>query len=261
VRIAAVGPGLLLWTKGGSALRPRGHHHGYKRFPESTRSTDRRLPTICFRSSTPVRMAPVDAAANRHRLIVDATRWTALSVAWALLVAVASLAAGFAANSTALIGFGLSSLVDGTASSILVRRFRYERLALRPADELERRSALAIGVLLLLIAAYLAVRASSALAGRSGPEPSTLGVVLTGASMVVLPVLARAKLRLAEPLESQALRADGILSGAGAFLAAATLMGLLLDAALHWWWADSVAALAIAAVLIREGTLTLRSVR
>jgi divalent metal cation (Fe/Co/Zn/Cd) transporter len=203
----------------------------------------------------------VDAAAARHDQIVAATQWCALSVAWALLVAFTALAAGFAANSTALVGFGFSSLVDGTASSILVRRFRHERLDVRPSDELERRAAQAIGVILLLIAVYLAVRAISALADGSGPEPSSLGVVLTGASMLVLPVLAVAKLRLAGPLESQALRADGVLSGAGALLAAATLLGLLLNTTLDWWWADSVAALMIAAVLLREGSLTLQSVR
>jgi divalent metal cation (Fe/Co/Zn/Cd) transporter len=182
-------------------------------------------------------------------------------VAWALLVAVTSLAAGFAANSTALVGFGLSSFVDGTASSILVRRFRHERLDVRPTDELERRAAQTIGVILLLIAGYLAVRAISALADGSGPESSSLGVLLTGASMLVLPVLAGAKLRLAGPLESHALRADGILSAAGAILAVATLMGLLLNTTLDWWWTDSVAALMIAAVLLREGSLTLESVR
>ena len=203
----------------------------------------------------------MDAQAARHDQIVAAIRWCALSVAWALLVAVTSLAAGFAANSTALVGFGLSSFVDGTASSILVRRFRHERLDVRPTDELERRAAQTIGVILLLIAGYLAVRAISALADGSGPESSSLGVLLTGASMLVLPVLAGAKLRLAGPLESHALRADGILSAAGAILAVATLMGLLLNTTLDWWWTDSVAALMIAAVLLREGSLTLESVR
>lgn len=181
-------------------------------------------------------------------------------MAWALLVAFASLAAGFAAHSTALVGFGLSSLVDGTASLILVRRFRHERLDLRPSDELERRAAQAIGLILLLIAGYLAVRAINALADGSGPKSSSLGVVLTGASVLVLPVLAGAKLRLAGPLQSQALRADGVLSAAGALLAAATLLGLLLNTTLDWWWADSVAALMISVVLLREGGLTLRSV-
>jgi divalent metal cation (Fe/Co/Zn/Cd) transporter len=203
----------------------------------------------------------VDAQAARQDQIVAAIRWCALSVTWALLVAFTSLAAGFAANSTALVGFGLSSLVDGTASSILVRRFRHERLDVRPTDELERRAAQVIGVILLLIAGYLSVRSIRALADGSGPESSWLGVVLTGSSMLVLPVLAGAKLRLAGPLESQALRADGILSAAGAVLAVATLMGLLLNTTLDWWWTDSVAALIIAAVLLREGSLTLQSVR
>jgi divalent metal cation (Fe/Co/Zn/Cd) transporter len=203
----------------------------------------------------------VDAPARRDYQIVAAIRWSALSVAWALLVAFASLAAGFAANSTALVGFGLSSFVDGTASLILVRRFRHERLDLRPSDELERRAAKAIGVILILIALYLAVRAVLALAEGSGPEPSPLGVALTTASLLVLPVLARAKLRLAGALESQALRADGVLSAAGAGLAAAALAGLALNTTLDWWWADSVAALMIATVLLREGSLTLQSLR
>jgi divalent metal cation (Fe/Co/Zn/Cd) transporter len=171
------------------------------------------------------------------------------------------LAAGLAASSTALVGFGLSSLVDGGASSILVRRFRRERMNAGPSDELERRAAQAIGVVLYLISLYLAVRAFVALVEGSGPEPSPLGIVLTGASIFVLPLLASAKLRLAGPLESQALRADGVLSAAGAVLAGATLAGLALNTTFDWWWADSVAALLIAGVLLREGIVTLRSAR
>jgi divalent metal cation (Fe/Co/Zn/Cd) transporter len=205
--------------------------------------------------------SPVDASNARHDSIAAAIRWCALSVAWALLVAVTSLAAGFAADSTALVGFGLASLLDGTASSVLVRRFRHERLDLRPSDELERRAAQAIGAVMFLIAGYLAVRAVIALADGSGPESSALGVVLTGASILVLPVLAVAKLRLAKPLASQALRADGVISAAGAVLAAATLLGLVLNTALDLWWADSIAALLIAVVLAREGGLTLQSTR
>jgi divalent metal cation (Fe/Co/Zn/Cd) transporter len=178
-----------------------------------------------------------------------------------VLVAFASLGAGFVANSTALVGFGLSSLVDGIASTILVRRFRHERLDLKPSDELERRAAQGIGVILLLISVYLSVRAVMALADESRPEASPLGIVLTSASMIVLPVLAIAKLRLAGPLGSQALRADGVLSAAGAVLAAATLSALALEAGLDLWWADSIAALLIAAILLREGTLTLRTTR
>jgi divalent metal cation (Fe/Co/Zn/Cd) transporter len=203
----------------------------------------------------------VDASAARGTDVVTAIRWCALSVGWALLGGVTSLLAGLAADSTALVGFGLNSMVDGTASAILVWRFRHERLGARPSGELERRAAELVGVVLLLIAVYLAARASSALAGRSRPEPSSLGVALTGASMLVLPFLATAKLRLARRLESHALHADGVLSGAGAALAAATVMALALNTTLEWWWADPVASLVIAATLLLEGTRTVRSAR
>lgn len=198
---------------------------------------------------------------TRHDAVVAAIRWSAASLGWASLVGVASLVAGLGARSTALVGFGLSSLVDGAASALLVWRFRHERLGVRSLDALERRAAWALGLVLVLIAAYLAVRASIALSEEAGPESSALGGVLTGASMLVLPVLARAKLRLGGALESRALRADGVLSGAGAALAAATLAGLVLTSALDWWWADSVAALVIAAALLREGLLTVAAAR
>jgi divalent metal cation (Fe/Co/Zn/Cd) transporter len=139
--------------------------------------------------------------------------------------------------------------------------FRQERLGVRPSDELERRAALVVGVILVLIALYLAARASTALADQAGPEPSALGIALTSASMLVLPLLATMKLRLARSLASQALRADGVLSGAGAVLAAATLIGLVLNTTLDWWWADSVAALLIAAALLREGGRTVQAAR
>jgi divalent metal cation (Fe/Co/Zn/Cd) transporter len=205
--------------------------------------------------------ALVDATPARHDYVVAAIRWCALSVGWALLVGVTSVVAGLAINSTALSGFGLNALVDGTASSILVWRFRHERLGLGPSTELERRAGQAIGVILLLIALALGVRASIALAERSGPAPSVFGALLTGASMLVLPFLARAKLRLGRHLQSQALRADGVLSAAGAVLATATVIGLVLNTTLDWWWADSVAALLIAAALLRESSLTIRSTR
>jgi divalent metal cation (Fe/Co/Zn/Cd) transporter len=197
---------------------------------------------------------------DRDELLSAAIRWSVLSVGWALLVGTASLLAGVSSGSTALVGFGLSSLVDGTASLVLVWRFRHELHGERPGHELEHLAARAIGVILVLIGLFVAVRAVTALTHHDGPEPSSLGVVLTASSMLVLPILARAKLRLSGPLQSQALRADGVLSAAGAMLAGAALAGLALDAALDWWWADSVAALAIAGALMREGIVTAPSI-
>jgi divalent metal cation (Fe/Co/Zn/Cd) transporter len=94
------------------------------------------------------------------------------------------------------------------------------------------------------------------LSDHSSPDRSTPGLVLSSASILVLPVLARAKLRLSSSLQSRALRGDGILSLAGAVLAGITLLSLALNSALGWWWSDAVAALGIAAFMLREGWRT-----
>jgi divalent metal cation (Fe/Co/Zn/Cd) transporter len=151
-------------------------------------------------------------------------------------------------------------MLDGIASAVLVWRFRHERSG-GNVDAVERRAALAVGVVMSAVALYVGGRAVSALVDHSEPEASSVGIALTAASALVLPVLARAKLRLAGPLGSAALRGDGVLSLAGAALASATLLSLVFDAALDWWWADSVAALVISAMLVVEGTRTVMSAR
>jgi divalent metal cation (Fe/Co/Zn/Cd) transporter len=193
-----------------------------------------------------------------HDLLLAATRWSAISLAWASLVGVAALIAGFAASSVALVGFGANSILDGSASAVLVWRFRHERLSTAEVNAVERRAAQVVGAAMIAIGLYLSVSAIAALSGHSEPERTALGTVLTAASVCVFPVLARAKLRLAASLGSRALRGDGVLSLAGAVLAAATLAGLVLDSALGWWWADAAAALLIAAMLLAEGARTVR---
>ena len=136
---------------------------------------------------------------------------------------------------------------------MLVWRFRHERLGTADVEKLERRAALAVGVLMIGVAFYLAGRAVSALSGHAAPGTSSIGIALTSASVFILPVLARAKLRLAAPLGSAALRGDGVLSLAGSILAVATLASLVLNEALGWWWADAIAGLCISALLLTEG--------
>jgi len=187
-----------------------------------------------------------------------ATRWSVLSLLWASLVGATALVAGLAVSSVALVGFGANSILDGSASAVLVWRFRHERLSTAEVDAVERRAALAVGTAMSGVALYLIVSAISALATHSVPDRSVVGIVLTAASVCVFPVLARAKLRLAAALQSRALRGDGVLSLAGAVLAAATLTSLVLDAAFDWWWADAVAALLISAMLLAEGMRTIR---
>jgi divalent metal cation (Fe/Co/Zn/Cd) transporter len=121
----------------------------------------------------------------------------------------------------------------------------------------ERRAARLVGAVLVLVAIYLTVGAVAAFTNHSEPQKSPLGMALTGGSIVVLPILAMAKLRLARALDSRALRGDGVLSGAGALLAFAALIALVLNSGLGWWWADSIAALVIAVVLFWEGRISL----
>jgi divalent metal cation (Fe/Co/Zn/Cd) transporter len=158
-----------------------------------------------------------------------------------------------AAGTIALVGFGADSITDGLASAVLVWRFRNEQTGGHSAELIERRAARAVGAILIAIALYVSITAIDALARHSTPDRSTVGLTLTAASLLVLPVLARAKLRLAAALQSSALRGDGVLSLAGAALAAVTLASLALNSGLGWWWADAVAALLIAAFLLREG--------
>jgi divalent metal cation (Fe/Co/Zn/Cd) transporter len=197
---------------------------------------------------------------DRHHLTSAAIVWCALSVAWAALAGTSSFVAGLAASSLALVAFGANSMLDGTASAVLVWRFGRERSG-GNVDAVERRAALAVGVVMSAVALYITGRAVSALVDHSGPEASSVGIVLSAASALVLPVLARAKLRLAAPLRSAGLRGDGVLSLAGAGLAATTLLSLVLDAALDWWWADSVAALLISGMLVVEGARTVIGAR
>ena len=196
---------------------------------------------------------------DRSLLLSAAIYWSAASLIWASLVGLTSIVAGIAASSVALVGFGANSFLDGSASAVLVARFRHEHLGRGDADPIERRSGYAVGAAMIGVALYLTASAISALASSSEPETSVVGVAITTASVVVFPVLARAKLRLAGPLGSTALRGDGVLSLAGAILAAATLASLALDSAFGWWWADAVAALLIAAILLGEGARTISS--
>ena len=201
------------------------------------------------------------AVEQRHDLLAAAIRWSALSVAWAVVVGASSLIAGVVASSLALIGLGANSILDGSASSVLIWRFRHERSPTADVEAVERRAGVAVGAVMGAVAVYLAVSGVKALVGHSTPAESVVGIVLAGASAVVLPLLARAKLRLAAPLGSPALRGDGMLSLAGGVLASAALVSLVLEAALDWWWADGVAALLIAGMLATEGARTARHAR
>jgi divalent metal cation (Fe/Co/Zn/Cd) transporter len=196
---------------------------------------------------------------ERRSLVALAMRVSGVSVAWSLVVGTVAVGSGVAESSLALVALGLESLIDGSASVMLVWRFGVERRDPDRARRMEHVASRVIAITLLVVAAYVAAQAVRALVTGSEPDGEVAGVVIAAASIVVLPFLAVAKFRLARRLESAALRGDGVLTAAGAVLAFAVLLGLVGNGAFGWWWSDAVAALLIAAFLARDGWTTLSS--
>lgn len=173
-----------------------------------------------------------------------------LTVGWNLCEGVIAVAAGTAAGSTALVGFGLDSFIESSSGAALIWRLR----AAGGGDERRERVALKlVGASLLLLAAYVAADAVWSLAKREPPEVSVVGVALAAVSLVVMPLLARAKRRVAARINSRALAADSRQTDICAYLSAILLAGLAANAAFGWWWADPAAALAMTPIILKEG--------
>jgi divalent metal cation (Fe/Co/Zn/Cd) transporter len=182
----------------------------------------------------------------------------ACSVAWAALVGVIAVAAGAITGSLALLAFGLDSVIDGSASGILVWRFRLELRHTGHPGHAEHRAAKIVGAAMLAAAGYVVAQAARSLIVQAQPGHSGVGLAVLAGSVLVLPWLGYIKLRLAQRLHSRALRGDGVLSAAGAALAAVALAGTAAGQSLGWWWADPAAASLIAVFLAEEGWRTLR---
>lgn len=165
---------------------------------------------------------------------------------------VVSIVAGVMAGSIALVGFGADSVIEVTSSLAALfrlgrdsdpeRRAHAERIALR-----------VVGFSFLALALYVAVDAGHALYSRQAPERTLLGLAITTLSVVVMPLLARAKRQVALKLGSRALTADAKQTSLCAYLSVIVLAGLLLNAAFGWWWADPLAALAMTPIIAKEG--------
>ena len=182
--------------------------------------------------------------ARRARLLA----W--LSLVWMTVEGAVGVAAGAAAGSIALVGFGLDSAIEALASVIVIWRFSGSRAL---SETAERRAQRLVGVSFLLLAPYVAFEATRDLVLGARPDTSWLGVALAGTSLVAMPLLARAKRRLGRRLDSPATAAEGTQNMLCAYLAAAVLVGLLGNALAGAWWLDPVAALAVAGLALDEG--------
>ena len=164
-----------------------------------------------------------------------------------------------ASGSLTLLGFGVDAVIDAVASSVLIWRFRVEARQPERAARVERTAERVVGLALIALAVYLVVGALRALSQGAHPQTSVESLALLIASVVVLPPLAVAKYRVAQRLESGALRLDSILTAVAASLAGISLVSLAASDALGLWWADAVAALVVAAIIVREGWSSLRA--
>lgn len=191
-------------------------------------------------------VVPVDARTavlrRRIRIVVGIT------IAWNIVEGIVAIAAGGAASSAALIGFGLDSVVEVLSAAAVAWQFsapdpaRRERTALR-----------VIAFSFFGLAAYVSVDAVLSLLGVRAAEHSPVGIAIAALSLVVMPFLSWFERRTGRELGSASAVADSRQTLICTYLSAAVLVGLVLNTALGWTWADAVAALVIAALAVREG--------
>jgi cation diffusion facilitator family transporter len=198
----------------------------------------------------------MDTRSGRPALLRRGLRLEYLTVGWNVLEGVIAIAAGLASGSVALIAFGIDSFVETISGVVLIWRLGAEArggLDEEAVERVERRARLLVGVSFMVLAVYVAFESVRTLLTAEAPDASPIGIVLTAVSIAVMLWLARAKLETGQALGSRALIADSRQTRACWYLSAVALAGLGLNALLGWWWADPVAALAIAVLLVREG--------
>lgn len=191
-----------------------------------------------------VRLDPQRRAAlgRRAQLLAGA------SVAYNAVEAVVAIAAGAAAASIALVGFGLDSIVEMSSGLIILWQFRH-----RMPEARERRALRLIALSFFALAAYVGVESVRALLTGDRAAPSSLGVAVAVVSLVVMPVLSWAQRRTGRALGSPTVVADSVQTLLCTYLSGVLLLGLLLNGWLGWWWADPLVGLVVAGLALREG--------
>ncbi len=168
------------------------------------------------------------------------------TIGWNSLEAVIAITFGILAGSVALIGFGVDSVIESSSGAILLWR-------LLAGEEREWLALRLVGISLLVLAAYIAFDAVKSLIFQERPDESYVGIALAAVSLIVMPLLAREKRRVAAKLNSRAMQADSRQTDICAYLSAILLGGLLLNALFGWWWADPLAALVMIPIIAKEG--------
>ncbi|MDE3136447.1 MAG: cation transporter [Acidobacteriota bacterium] len=212
---------------------------------------------------------PIDTAQNRAtplppesraRLVRRGLHLEYLTLGWNLLEAAIAIAAGILAGSIALVGFGIDSVIEMSSGAILLWRLATDTEE-ESRERIEARALKLVGISLLALAAYVAIEAAKTLIEGEAPHTSYVGIALAIASLIVMPLLARAKRRVAAGIASRALVADSRQTDICAWLSAILLAGLVLNAWQGWWWSDPAAALLMVPFIAKEGVEALKGER
>ncbi len=196
----------------------------------------------------------MQTTATSHDSIQRGRRLEYLTLGWNLGEGAVAIGAGVFAGSTALLGYGIDSLIECLSGSVLLWRLQHGEKGKRREQQARK----LVGISLLILAAYVTYEAAESLIKKEPPEASYVGIVLALLAVIVMPLLARAKRKVAASLGSQAMHADSRQSDICGYLSAILLVGLAANALLHWWWADPVAGLLMVPIIGKEGIEAMR---
>jgi divalent metal cation (Fe/Co/Zn/Cd) transporter len=197
------------------------------------------------------------AVVDRVAAVRRGRRLEYFTIAWNSIEGLLAVAMGIVAGSISLVGFGLDSFIEVTSGSVLLWRMSVDADVHR-RERNEKRALRVVGLCFLLVAGYIAYESGMDLVSRRAPEHSVPGIILACVSLVVMPLLSRAKQSVGRALGSAAMRADAKQAEFCTYLSAILLGGLLLNALFGLWWADPVAALVMLPIIAKEGIEALR---
>jgi cation diffusion facilitator family transporter len=195
---------------------------------------------------------------HRRGLVLE---W--FTVAWNVIEGVVAMGAGILTGSVSLVAFGADSFIEVISAVALLWRLRKAgpHASAEERGAAERRALYLVATTFFLLAGYISYEALGALLSREAPENSTVGLVLSVVSLLVMPALAYGKQRTGREMGSEALRADAVETWVCSYLSLALLVGVGLNAAFGWWWADPTGALAMLPVILWQGWETLEEAR
>ena len=171
-----------------------------------------------------------------------------------ILEAIASIVFGSIANSIALIGFGLDSIVESLSALVLIWRLRqHGKISVAAEEKLEKRATKFVAITFFILGLYILFESIKKLAFAEVPEHSLPGIIIAVASLIIMPILTWQKYKTGKQINSRALVADSKETLACAFLSVALLLGLGANYLFGFWQADPIVGLIIAAFLFREG--------